>query len=66
MYHPIWLINYSILIKYLSLSHLIIVLGSYQCHFLSRKSLTASQNEAKEKWKGKYSNREQMPPPPPL
>jgi hypothetical protein len=42
------------------------VLRSYQSNFLSRKSLTASQNEAKEKWKGKYSKQGQMPPPLPL
>ncbi len=43
-----------------------VFVGILSISFLSRKSLTASQNEAKEKRKGKYSNREQMPLPPPL
>jgi hypothetical protein len=37
--------------------------GSYRSHFLSRKSLTASQNEAKEKWKVNTANRDRCPLP---
>ncbi len=42
------------------------LLRSYRSNFLSRKSLTASQNESKEKWKGKYSKQGQISPPLPL
>ncbi len=46
--------------------YITLLLGSYRSNFLSRKSLTASQNEAKEKWRGGTATREQMPPPPPI